>query len=94
MASIIRHDFIQNGKKRSVLLFANPDSKTARQHMTIKVSYDDGKTWPAQKKILLDEGKSRGYSCLTSVDNNTIGILYESSQADLVFQTIQLEELL
>lgn len=94
MASIIRHDFVQNGKKRSVLLFANPDSKTARQHMTVKVSYDDGRTWQANKKILLDEGKSRGYSCLTSIDNNTIGILYESSQADLVFQTIQLEELL
>lgn len=94
MASIIRHDFVQNGKKRSVLLFANPDFKTARQHMTIKVSYDDGNTWVDNKKILLDEGKSRGYSCLTSVDNNTIGILYESSQADLVFQTIQLEELL
>ncbi|MRG44664.1 sialidase [Chitinophaga sp. SYP-B3965] len=94
MASIIRHDFVRNGKKRSVLLFANPDSKTARQFMTIKVSYDDGKTWQNNKKILLDEGKSRGYSCLTSVDNETIGILYESSQADLVFQTIQLEELL
>lgn len=94
MASIIRHDFVRNGKKRSVLLFANPDSKTARQDMTIKVSYDDGKTWQNNKKILLDEGKSRGYSCLTSVDNETIGVLYESSQADLVFQTIQLEELL
>lgn len=94
MASIIRHDFIKNGKKRSVLLFSNPDAKTARKNMTIKVSYDDGKTWVDHKKILLDEGKSRGYSCLTSVDNETIGILYESSQADLVFQTIQLEELL
>lgn len=94
MASIIRHDYLQKGKKRSVLLFSNPDSKTARQNMTIKVSYDDGATWVNSKKILLDEGKSRGYSCLTSVDNNTIGILYESSQADLVFQTIQLEELL
>jgi sialidase-1 len=77
-----------------MLLFSNPDSKTARKNMTIKVSYDDGATWVDSKKILLDEGKSRGYSCLTSVDNHTIGILYESSQADLVFQTIQLEELL
>jgi sialidase-1 len=75
MASIIRHDFVQNGKRRSVLLFCNPDSKTARKNMTIKVSYDDGITWSANKKILLDEEKSRGYSCLTSIDNDTIGML-------------------
>jgi sialidase-1 len=94
MASIIRHDYVEKGKKRSVLLFSNPDSKTTRHRMTIKVSYDDGKTWVDSKKILLDEGKSRGYSCLTSVDNNTIGILYESSMADMVFQKITLKELL
>lgn len=94
MASIIRHDFVQAGKRRSVLLFSNPDSKTARKNISIKVSYDDGKTWSVSNKILLDEEKSRGYSCLTSIDDNTIGILYESSQADMVFQTIQLNELL
>ena len=26
------------------------------------------------------------------IDDNTLGILYESSRADLVFQTIQLKE--
>lgn len=94
MASIIRHDYNLNGQKKSILLFSNPDSKTLRHHMTIKVSYDDGLTWPVGKKILLDEWKSRGYSCLTSIDNDTIGILYESSQCDLVFQQIKLKELL
>jgi sialidase-1 len=82
------------GQKRSILLFSNPDSKTLRHHMTIKVSYDDGLTWPVSKKILLDEWKSRGYSCLTSIDNDTIGILYESSQSDMVFQQVKLKELL
>jgi sialidase-1 len=94
MASIIRHDYQVKDQKKSVLLFANPDSKTVRHHMTIKVSYDDGLTWPANKKILLDEWKSRGYSCLTSIDADTIGIVYESSQCDLVFQKIRLKELL
>lgn len=93
MASIIRHGYIKNGKERSVLLFSNPDSKTARKNQTIKISYDDGKTW-SEKKLLLDEEKGRGYSCLTSIDSNTIGILYEGSQADMVFQTVGLEELL
>jgi sialidase-1 len=94
MASILRHDYMVKGHKRSILLFANPDSKTLRHHMTIKVSYDDGATWQTNKKILLDEWKSRGYSCMTSVDAETIGIVYESSQCDLVFQQIKIKELL
>ncbi|MBB2144921.1 sialidase [Pedobacter sp. LMG 31464] len=92
MASIIRHDYTQNGAKKSLLVFCNPDSKTARNYISIKTSTDDGKTW--QKKILLDEWKGRGYSCLTSIDEDTIGVLYESSQADLVFQAIKIKDLL
>ncbi|MPN25484.1 hypothetical protein SDC9_172893 [bioreactor metagenome] len=58
------------------------------------MSYDDGNTWPGEKYILLDEYDGRGYSCITSVNDSTIGILYESSQADIVFQTVRLEEIL
>ncbi|MBO9205125.1 MULTISPECIES: sialidase family protein [Niastella] len=94
MASILRHDYIVKGKKKPLLLFANPDSKTLRHHMTMKVSYDDGLTWQASKKILLDEWKSRGYSCMTNIDAETIGIVYESSQCDLVFQLVKIKELL
>jgi sialidase-1 len=94
MASLLRHEYVVKGKMRSILLFANPDSKTLRHHMTIKVSYDDGATWQTNKKVLLDEWKSRGYSCMTSIDAETIGIVYESSQCDLVFQQIKIKELL
>jgi sialidase-1 len=94
MASIIRHDYTIRGKKKSILVFSNPNSKTQRNHMTVKVSYDDGLTWPKEKQILLDELSGRGYSCLTSVDEDTIGILYEGSQAHMIFQTIKLKELL
>jgi len=54
---------------------------------------DDGKTWPEKYWLLLDEGNSRGYSCLTSINENTIGILYEGSRADMVFESITLGEL-
>ena len=50
---------------------------------------DDGKTWT--KKILLDEDGG-AYSSLVMVDDKTLGILYESSRADMIFQTIQLQE--
>jgi sialidase-1 len=92
MASIIRHDYIKNGQKKSMLVFCNPASKIARHDITVKVSHDDGLTW--QSKQLLDEFKGRGYSCITSVNDNKIGVLYESSQADMVFQSFSLEELL
>ena len=94
MASIIRHDYKAGSKHKSVLLFSNPASKTKRHNMTIKHSYDDGMQWSgADSSLLLDEFNSRGYSCLTSIDNETIGILYESSQADMVFQAIKLRDI-
>jgi len=94
MASIHKHAYHLNGEAKSVLLFVNPASHTKRDHITLKVSYDDGETWPEEKQILLDEYSGRGYSCITSVNEETIGILYESSQADMIFQQIKLEEVL
>jgi len=43
--------------------------------------------------IELDEVIANGYSCITSIDENTIGILYEGSQAQMTFQKINLKGL-
>jgi sialidase-1 len=90
MASLIEHQY--NGKK--ILLFSNPFDQYVRHNMTIKVSEDEGMTWDEKFHTLIDEGRGRGYSCMTSIDENTIGILYEGSQADMVFQRIKLSDLL
>lgn len=92
MASILKHRYSQGGQEKSIIVFCNPDSKYDRVNITLKVSQDDAESW--ERKVLLDEGKGRGYSCMTSIDGNTIGVLYESSQADLVFQRISLKDLL
>ena len=94
MASLHKHVYTENGEKKSILLFSNPNSKSGRNHMTIKVSFDDGASWPEKNWILLDEGSGRGYSCLTSIDEKAIGILYEGSKADMIFQKITLSELI
>jgi len=94
MASLHKHVYQQGDERKSLLLFVNPASISRRNNITLKVSYNDGNTWPEEKHILLDEYSGRGYSCITSVDENTVGILYESSQADMVFQTVSLEEIL
>ena len=93
-ASLLRHDYIEDGEERHVLLFANPNSKERRNNITIKVSFDDGQTWPEEYWMLLDEGRGAGYSCMTSIDEHTIGIFYEGSQVDIQFQAIPLKELL
>lgn len=92
MASLISHAQEESGK--GLLLFSNPADRYVRHNMTIKISEDEGMSWPEKYHTLIDEGMGRGYSCLTSIDENTIGILYEGSQADLVFQKIRLEELM
>ena len=94
MASLYRHDYVEKGKKKSILLFLNPASTTHRNNITLKVSDDDGNTWQEERYILLDELSGRGYSSITSVNNDTIGVLYESSQAQLVFQQIKIKELI
>jgi len=56
------------------LLFSNPASQAERIKMTVRVSYDEGKTWPVAK--LVNPGPS-GYSCLTVLPGMKIGCLYE-----------------
>jgi sialidase-1 len=90
MASLIKHNY----KGQELILFSNPNSTVARQNMTIKLSKDMGDSWPEENQLLLDEGRGRGYSCMTSIDEETIGILYEGSQADLIFQKIKIKDLL
>ncbi len=86
MASLISHD-LEDGRR--VLFFSNPNSKYKREKMTVRMSLDQGKTWP--KSILLDQ-KGGAYSSLAMVDDQTLGILYESSVADMVFQKIKISE--
>ena len=94
MASTHKHNYAKNGKAASVLLFSNPNTKSGRNHMTIKMSFDDGLTWPKEHWILLDEWNSFGYSCITSVNEDTIGILYEGSGAHMVFEQLSFKKML
>lgn len=76
-----------------LLLFANPQHQRKRIRHTILVSRDDGLTWPDEGRLLLDEGQGFGYPSLSRVDDDHVGIVYEGSQAHLVFQWISRREL-
>ena len=43
---------------------------------------------------MLDEGEGWGYTCLTMIDEHTVGILYESSVAHMTFQAIPLRDII
>lgn len=92
--SLLRVDYVEGDEKKHLLLFANPRTQKGRTHHTIQVSFDDGETWPDSHHLLLDEGRGAGYPSLIQVDNAHVGIVYEGSQAHLVFEKIRLIELL
>ena len=94
MASLVDIDRELGRAPRGRLLFSNPDATDVRRRITIKASDDGGSNWPEDRRVLLDSGRSAGYSCLTMIDDATIGILYESSQAHLAFQRVALADLL
>ena len=93
MASLINVDRELNSGDATRLLFSNPDSLARRERMMIKASLDQGDHWPEELRLLIDEGASAGYSCLTMIDSDTVGILYEGSQSHLTFQRIRLSEI-
>ena len=62
--------------------------------MTIKASLDGGYTWLSENQLLIDSGWSWGYSCLTMIDEETVGILYEGSVAHMTFQAISLKDII
>lgn len=93
MASLLHVKAEDNALKRDLLLFSNPNTTAKRHHITIKASLDGGKTWQEANQLLLDEAIGWGYSCLTMIDRKTVGILYESSSANITFQAIPLKDI-
>lgn len=55
------------------ILFSNPAS-VKRERLTVRLSRDDGKTWPQAR--LLHAGPA-AYSCLTVLPGGDVGCLYE-----------------
>ena len=84
-ASLIRYSDPIDGEP-SRLLFSNPAHQTKRVRMTVRLSRDEGKSWPAA--LLLHKGPS-AYSCLTRLPNGDVGILFEAGETG-PYETIRL----
>jgi len=75
-ASILR--FTGGGRAKSRILFSNPADSTKRVKLTVRASYDEGKTWPVSK-LLFCEAPS-AYSALAILRDRTVGCLYETGE--------------
>jgi sialidase-1 len=72
-ASILRYTWpVQNGRSR--ILFSNPADEKKRSNMTVRLSYDEGKTWPVGRTLYAEDS---AYSCLSVLPDGQIACLYE-----------------
>jgi sialidase-1 len=60
--------------EKSLLLFSNPASREARHKLTVRLSRDEGKTWPVSRELYAG---SSAYSCLAVLDNGKYAVLFE-----------------
>ena len=93
MGSLIHVNASDNVLGKDLLLFSNPNDTKERKNITIKASLDSGMTWSENNQLLLDSEDGWGYSCLTMIDKETVGIFYESSVAHMTFQAIKLKDI-
>jgi sialidase-1 len=73
-ASFIRYTSTKAGAEKNRLLFSNAKSTEARENLTVRLSYDEGKTWTQGKTIYPGPA---AYSSLTVLENGDVGVLFE-----------------
>jgi sialidase-1 len=87
---------IAQKKQAFTLAFSNAADTKNRDNLTIRISQDDGRTWPIS--IPVDNGASAGespkdftaYSDLVLLDSKNIGIVYERKDySQIVFKKIK-----
>jgi len=95
---VCQGSIISIGEKRgkTVLAFSNPADVLKRDNLMVKISYDEGITWP--KSMLVDKsspgfkGDWSAYSDLVLLNKNTIGILYErNNYSEIIFKRVKIK---
>ncbi len=83
-----------HGARSTWLLEANDADQLARDHLTLRLSCDNGATWPVQK--LITAGPS-GYVAAAMIGKDRVGLFYEggvqSYTEQMIFETVDLNDL-
>ena len=90
-ASIITYNHGKN-RNNNLVLFSNPADKKSRIRMIVRLSYDDGRMWPASR--ILHDGPA-AYSCLAVLPNGEIACFYEGGEKNpyesMIFEKFSFE---
>lgn len=87
--AILSYPYQMKGESKNMLIFANPKSSKDRINMTVRISYDDGRTWSDGKTIYAG---SSAYSSLCILKNGDIGLFFEKDDySENVFVRFTLE---
>ena len=88
-ASIFRYSWATNDD-RSRILFSNLAGPRC-SHLTIRASYDEGRTWPVEQLVFAG---SAAYSCIARLPDGNIGVVYErDGYGKLTFTSLATNEL-
>lgn len=72
---------VGNYKGKPILAFCNAADTSKRTNLTLRISWDEGKTWPQQylvdKDATADKKEFTAYSDLVTTGKQQVGILYE-----------------
>ncbi len=70
-------------KKKNILAFCNAADEKRRDNLTLRISYDDGKTWQKSftvyKSTNPKQGDPAAYSDIVKLNKKNIGVLYEKN---------------
>ena len=75
-ASLLRYSSTMKARDRNRLLFANP-AGAARERLTVRLSYDEGASWPISR--IIHQGPA-AYSSLVVLSDRSIGVLFERGE--------------
>lgn len=90
--TILRYSGIHDNEP-SRILFANAATQDRRRNLVVRLSLDEGETWPVGPTV---QEEFAGYSCLVSLPDGDIGIFYEKGfrVQELAFARFSMEWLL
>ncbi|MGY4772309.1 exo-alpha-sialidase [Kribbella sp. CWNU-51] len=80
--SLQRLRAVDRGDKYNRILFAAPADPDRRRYMTIRSSFDEGKTWQSVADGTRITSDWSGYSDMAILDTGEIGLLYEGGAVD------------
>lgn len=83
-------------QKKNILAFCNDEDPRSRNNLTLKISFDEGKSWEKTIPVYTNKSGSSpkfdysAYSDLVKLGKKKVGILFEKDNyAQIVFKTIE-----